>query len=380
MRLLDSPTMKRRTFLKQATVGTALSSWNLAAAARTTSPADPIKVGVITQENGPHLSGYLRSLAEIEGVEEVAISDESGATFLKARESLGRKVKTFRSHEKMLEEFRPPMTLISLAADLSPPLIQKSLEANCHVLTEKPSCTRAEDFEPLVRMAESRDRHLMMAFYMRRHPGVLKAQELMRSGFIGKPFGTHLLVVADQTRLTRPKYQNSWLASKGRAGGGQLIWLGIHYIDLIQLLTGDRIEKVSAIHRNVGGQPIDTEDAVALNLQFERGMVGTYHGGYYLKRGYHLGFTIWGSQGWFRLDEENSPLEWYSTHPDAPEGVQSFPFSNKVSSYQLMVQSSVNAARGVEEPPVTGAECLSALQAIFSAYRAAESGVAQSVL
>ena len=149
-------------------------------------------------------------------------------------------------------------------------------------------------------------------------------------------------------------------------------------MDLIQKLTGDQIEKVSAIYNNVGGQPLETEDAVALTLQFKRGMVGTYHGGYYLKRGYHLGFTIWGSKGWLRLDEDNSPLEWYSTHPEAPKGVQSFPFS-AANSYQRLVQSAVNAARGEEEPPVTGAECLSTLKAIFSAYRAAETGVAQFV-
>ncbi len=370
--------MKRRSFLKEAAIGTALSSWKLASAARLTTAANPIKVGVLTQENGPHLSAYLKSLGEIEGVADIAVSDRSGATFLKAREALQRKVTTFRSHQEMLETFRPPMVLISLAANEAPPLIRKSLEAGCHVLTEKPSCIRAEDFEPLVRLAESRRRHLMMAFYMRRHPGALKAQELMQSGLIGKPFGTHLLVVADQTRLARPKYQRSWLAFKKKAGGGQLIWLGIHYMDLIQKLSGDQIEKVSAICRNVGGQPLETEDAVALTLQFKKGMVGTYHGGYYLKRGYHLGFTIWGSKGWLRLDEDNSPLEWYSTHPDAPKGVQSFPFS-AANSYQRLVQSSVNAARGIEEPPVTGAECLSTLKVIFSAYRAAETGVAQVV-
>jgi len=370
--------MKRRAFLKKATAGTALSLGNLASTARFTAASSPIKIGVITQENGPHLSAYLKALAQIEGVAAVAVSDQSGATFLKAREALGRKMTTFRNHQEMLETFRPPMVLVSLAAHKAPPLIQMSLQAGCHVLTEKPSCVRAEDFEPLVRLAESRRLHLMMAFYMRRHPGALKALELMRSGFIGKPFGTHLLVVADQTRLTRPQYQQSWLAFKNKAGGGQLIWLGIHYVDLIQKLTGDQIEKVSAIYNNVGGQPLETEDAVALTLQFKRGMVGTYHGGYYLKRGYHLGFTIWGSKGWLRLDEDNSPLEWYSTHPEAPKGVQSFPFS-AANSYQRLVQSAVNAARGEEEPPVTGAECLSTLKAIFSAYRAAETGVAQFV-
>ena len=72
----------------------------------------------------------------------------------------------------------------------------------------------------------------------------------------------------DQARLTRPDYQKSWFASKDKAGGGHLIWLGIHPMDQIHFLTGDRVEKVTAFCRNVGGQPVEIEDAEALALQF----------------------------------------------------------------------------------------------------------------
>ena len=48
----------------------------------------------------------------------------------------------------------------------------------------------------------------------------------------GKIFGVEMHMVADQTRLTRPGYGERWEASKARAGGGHLIWLGIHWLDL----------------------------------------------------------------------------------------------------------------------------------------------------
>src|SRR6266446_6244773 len=99
---------------------------------------------------------------------------------------------------------------------------------------------------------------------------------------------------AFQTRLKQPEYQRARYASKSRAGGGHLMWLGIHYLDLIQYISGDRIRQVTGFARNVGGTPIDVEDAAVVALQFAGGSVGTLHSGYYLDRGYHTRIMVWG--------------------------------------------------------------------------------------
>ena len=46
--------------------------------------------------------------------------------------------------------------------------------------------------------------------------------------------------VADQKRLTDPAYHDRWEASVERAGGGHLIWLGIHFLDMASFITGGR--------------------------------------------------------------------------------------------------------------------------------------------
>jgi hypothetical protein len=43
------------------------------------------------------------------------------------------------------------------------------------------------------------------------------------------------------------------------------------------------------------------------------------------------------------------------------------------------VRSAVRSSAGLEEPPVTGEECLHVLKAIFALYRAAETGWAEQV-
>ena len=50
--------------------------------------AESIKVGVITEPTGAHLELYLKSLADCDGVEQVAVADSTGQTFNKAKEIL----------------------------------------------------------------------------------------------------------------------------------------------------------------------------------------------------------------------------------------------------------------------------------------------------
>ena len=396
--------MKRRTFLKKTTgaggmvlsslaVGTGFSASELLSATRSSTASDkgksPIRVGVITQEKGPHLGIYLDALATSEGLAGVAISDETGATFEQAESSLGERfpdLGKFRDYHQMIEEFKPQMVLISLEAHLAPDRIRKALEGNCSVLAEKPACVRVEDFEPLGQLAESRNLHLMLSLPGRLHPSAIKAKELIRSGFLGKLYGTQVFQVKDQTRLTRPSYQDSWFAFRDKAGGGHLIWLGIHNLDLIQYLADDPIAKVSAVCRNVGGQPVEIEDAEALALQFKNGMVGTFYGGYYLEQGgYQSAVTIWGSKGWLRISgsrhksDSRLQLDWQSTHPDAPEGLQSIPLPTDVNSYQLLVQAAIKASAGMQKAPLTGRDCLQVLRVIFGAYRSSETGREQSI-
>jgi len=275
---------------------------------------------------------------------------------------------------------------VTLPAHLSPGPIRLALEAGCHVLTEKPGCVRAEQFEALVKLARSKKRHLMLSLPSRVSPRSMRARQIIQKGFLGKLYAVNVLQVKDQARLTRPDYQKSWFAFKDKAGGGHLIWLGIHQMDQLHFLTGDRVEKVTAICRNVGGQPVEIEDAEALALQFQSGMVGTFHGGYYLSGGaMQSGLTIWGSQGWLRLSAHRGPegtaesFQWLSRHPEAPRGVQTENPASKVGGYQAFVQAAIDSVRGSRPPPLTGEDSLQVLKVIFAAYRASESGTAQQV-
>ena len=104
------------------------------------------------------------------------------------------------------------------------------------------------------------------------------------------------------------------MAQKAKAGGGHLIWLGIHWLDLAVYVTGLPVRAVSGFMANVGGQPFDVEDSAVVAMQFGNGSLGTLTSGYYLDKGYHSHLKVWGAQGWLQVHKHTEiPLEWYST-------------------------------------------------------------------
>lgn len=339
-----------------------------------------ITVAVLTNVGGAHLDAYLGGLAVTEGVDSVVVADPSGASEAAARKTLGAKLKSFeKDHAKALTEYQPALALVTMEAVQSPPVIQAALEANCHVLAEKPSCVKAEDFEPLVTLADMKHRHLMLALANRLLNTVQAARKLIQAGQIGKIYGCELHIIADQTRLKNPTYHQSWFADRARSGGGHLMWLGIHWIDLVMFMTGSKIVEAAGFTGIVGGQPLKAEDSAAMALRFDNGSFGTITSGYYLDRGYHSHIKIWGSHGWVQLEPHGGePLQWSSTK-DSPPQVKKHEGPVDQGSYTPLVRACVRAAQGLEPPTLTGAECLHALKTVFACYRAAETGRAQRV-
>ena len=346
-----------------------------------------IRVGVITQSDGPHLGIYFRGLANARFVSGVAVADASGTTFESAKRMLGRctDFAEYRDPARMIAEFRPHLVLIAMAAHRAPEQIRTALSAGCHVLAEKPACVRPEDFRPLVRLARETKLNLMLALPSRLAPDTLRAREIVGCGWIGKPYGVTFHQVKDQARLTRPEYQKSWFASPNTAGGGHLIWLGIHSFDQLFFITNDRVAQVTGFVTNAGGQSVDIEDSEAVAFRFQSGMLGTFQGGYYVEGGsYQAGTTIWGSEGWIRLsgsrdlDGSKRTFQWYSTHKHAPRGVHTEDWA-VVNSYQLLIQAAIDSTRGHAPAPLTGNDSLHVLEVIFGAYRASETGRVQTI-
>ncbi len=337
---------------------------------------ETLRLGVVADESAPHWEIYLQAVAAARGVGKVSIAGVVGEAADQASSILGAQLEgMYATAGEMLERHRPSLALVTMEGKNAPDAIRAALAAGCHVMAEKPACTKAEDFEPLVRLAESGGRHLMLALATRLHPWIQKARDLVRQGSLGTLYGASFRFLADQTRLTAPEYQRSWFAFKARAGGGHLLWLGIHYIDLAQYISGQTIRKVAGLAGNVGGQPMDVEDSAVVALEFDGGLMATLQSGYYLDKGYSCQLFFWGSEGRLSMDLlEGKSLEWYSNGG----GVTQFP-AESASLYPRFVQAGVDAALGVAAPFITGADALQVLKAVFAVYRSSETGRTQAL-
>lgn len=360
--------MERRTFTQLIALSPLLAE------------APPATVALITHSDGPHLGTYIEALAQIADVRRVWLCDPTGATEPLVRKGLGEKLGgAFRTPQDLFAKHKPLLALITMEAAQASLMINAALDAGCHVLAEKPACTNSAEFEPLATKAKARGRHLMLALCNRIDPVMAEARRVVHSGQIGRVYGMEMHTIADQTRLTRESYQRSWIAQKKRAGGGHLVWLGVHWLDLAMFITGSSITQVAGFAGNVGGQPIDTEDSASVSFRFANGTFGNLTSGYFLDRGKQLYIKIWGSHGWLEIHHErpDNPLEWYSTKPARPE-VQRFQPTSP-GGYTPFVAHVVRAALGVEPPVLNADDSLRVLRTVFAAYRAAESGQTQAV-
>ncbi|MFP6763651.1 MAG: Gfo/Idh/MocA family oxidoreductase, partial [Planctomycetaceae bacterium] len=207
---------------------------------------DSINVALLTHGRGAHVGAYLNALAATDECSSVVLVDPDARWDADAQRILGSKLKRIeRSHSEALNREQPGMVLVTMEAQLAPPVIDAALDADCHVFAEKPSCVRIADFQPLVAKADRQHRHLMLAFANRLNPEAIAARRIISSGKIGRLYGLEMHLIADQTRLTRSSYQQEWFSQKARGGGGHLIWLGIHWLDLAMHLTGAGIESAA---------------------------------------------------------------------------------------------------------------------------------------
>jgi UDP-N-acetyl-2-amino-2-deoxyglucuronate dehydrogenase len=230
------------------------------------------------------------------------------------------------------------------------------------------------DFAPLVKKAHGKHRHLMLVMANRTHAPVQEARRIIQKGLLGRIYGVEIHIVADQTRLTQEAYRRTWQCSRARGGGGHLAWFGIMWLDLAMYITGLRVEAVGGFMGNVGGQPIDVEDAAVLTMRFNRRCFGTMTSAYYLDKGVQSHIQIWGEHGWLKLATvEEQPLQWYSTRDVKEPRVQEFAYPRGQRGYTPFLRSCVRSSAGLEDPPMTTDECLALLQTVYGFYQAAQS-------
>jgi len=338
-------------------------------------------VALIQRMSGRHRRFYLEALRDLEEVTAVAVVDpDGGATVGEARALIPDKpVRHYDGFDEMRRAEDAAMAIVTLTGAESPAAIAPVLDAGMPVLAEKPACVDPDAFARLVETADRRGAPLMLALCNRLSPIAADARRIVAEGGIGRLYAARVMTLADQARIWVPRTRD-WTFTKAEAGGGHLLWLGIHWLDLLLYLTGARVTAVQALTANAGGAPIDVEDVATVNLRLEGGALASLVSGYALASGAQkqIDLSLWGADGWLRADVEHRHLEWQREAAGGREATRrrtsyDHPGGGYTPFVDACLRTSV-AGADVAPPPITGAEALAVLRIIFAAYESAASG------
>jgi len=191
---------------------------------------DDVKVGVIGLGMGrAHLKGYEAS-PNAQVVALCDINEELLGRVLKERPN----VRGFTDYGEMLAMRELQAVSVALPNYLHAPVTIAALEAGKHVLCEKPMAMNAAEAEQMKAASERTGRILMMHFNMRYMASAATLKPIMEAGGLGDVYH----VTTTYTRRDGYPRLGSWFGQKAKSGGGPLIDLGVHRIDLALWLMG----------------------------------------------------------------------------------------------------------------------------------------------
>lgn len=144
----------------------------------------------------------------------------------------------------------------------------KAARAKKHILMEKPMALTTDLGREFLEECEKNGVKLAVGLMMRFGAYHQKMKEMVANGDLGQ-------IVSARAQLTcwYPEIPGSWRQDPARGGGGALMDMGIHCIDLLEYIIGSDISKIVAF---TGTKTFDykADDSSAVLFEMENGCTG----------------------------------------------------------------------------------------------------------
>lgn len=338
-----------------------------------------IKAGVVGM--GGMGQSHMRALQAIEGVEVVAICD-----ILEERvKDLCKEHKVkhgFTDWEEFVSADGLDAICIATGNALHAPIGVAAAERGIHVITEKPMAMSTAEAQSMVDAAEKAGTYMMCGFNNRFRPEVQHVVQMVERGDLGE------IYYAKTNWLRRLGFPRGWFVRKKDAGGGPLIDLGVHVIDVAHYMMGrpkpvsvfgqtwDFIaKKKTNLHKHYEGvagyEGLDVEDMAVALIRFENGAIMNVEASWagYSTPGDEVNHEIIGTEGSAML-RHGSKLQihreldgtMYTLSPDRLP-----PSGEKIAHF-------IACIRGEEEPMIANEDGLFIQKILDGIYASAEKG------
>ncbi len=201
-----------------------------------------------------------------DNAELVAVMDANGEVAEKVREKYNAKY-AFDKAEDLLALDEIQAVYIASPVFCHKEQAMAAAKAKKDILIEKPVGLTAEEAEEIAAFCKSEGVKLGVGFMMRFHAYHQKMRELIQSGKIGE-------IVSARAQFTcwYPEMENCWRQDPKLSGGGAMMDMGVHCIDLIRHITGLEVDEVAGICGNqIFKYPV--EDAGGVVMRLENGAI-----------------------------------------------------------------------------------------------------------
>ena len=248
--------------------------------------------------------------------------------------------------------------IIGLPNHLHKDAVLAAAEAKKSILCTKPLGRRADE---AIHMLNAVEKHGVFHGYLEDlvyPPKTLKAIQSVKNGAIGK-------VMWARSRETHPGPHSDWFWDNNLAGGGAIIDMGCHCVEIIRNFIGKRVRPVEVMcWSDTLVHPIEGEDHGIGLVRFENGAMGQFEVSWAFRGGMDLRDEISGTEGtiwlnhWLRTGFEmftsGSQGEYVAEKAEGDSGWL-FPVGDEQAElgYTDMFNNMFNAMDNNEEPMET---------------------------
>lgn len=191
--------------------------------------------------------------------------------------------KAYTDFDEMLADDTVTAVHLCVPNNLHFDMAKRALQAGKHVMCEKPLAMNARESAELVALAANKDLAAAVCYNLRFYPLNLQARDMVAQGDLGRLFHVNGCYIQDWLQFAS---DYNWRVDSTVGGALRAIAdIGTHWMDMVQMITGQKIVKIFAdlatVHdtrRPKGGVelPVDTEDCGSILFRMEDGLHGSF--------------------------------------------------------------------------------------------------------
>ena len=278
--------------------------------------------------------------------------------------------RTYADYDDLLADPEIEAVSVALPNFLHAPAALAALEAGTHVLCEKPPAVTLAEARAMAATAERQGLVLAFAHQRRFNPSTEALRQRLAAGQLGDVY--HSRAVWTRTWGV-PLGVGGWFTDPARAGGGSLIDIGIHVLDLGWFLMGCPAPvTVSGQVYNKVPDLTKTDDSAFALVRFADGRSLQVESSWVLaQEDDQMSVHLYGTAGGARVDDYH--LDLFAI--DEQSRVRtSISLRGGLPAFTAQSANFVRAVRGEEPPRTPAAHGVQVMALIEAIYRSAKEG------